>query len=256
MLKSISEITSEVYFNSAISSNFKDLYDKIIYDKYKEKENRIPSKPFAPSSFRCDRSQFFRIRGVEPDKDINIDKELEFTAELGTFCHKLIQKNLAKSIKNQWISVPEYLESSNIDHEYVVKSNGYETLVEFLDIPIKFACDGIIRIDDEYYLLEIKTAEHQSFQRLSKPKDNHIDQVNCYCSLLGLNKVLFLYQDRSYGEIKVFEYKVTTPTKNEVFKKINKILDCVENSIAPPRLPKGDWWCNTCVYKKRCEQWG
>lgn len=256
MLKPISEITSGVYFNSAVSSNFKDLYDKIVYEKYKEKEDHIPSKTIAPSSFRCDRSQFFRLRGVEPDKDINIDKEIEFTAELGTFCHQLIQENLSKAIKTQWIPVSSYLESFVKDHEYVVKSNGYETLVKFLDTPIKFACDGIIRMGDDYYLLEIKTAEHQSFQRLSKPKDNHIDQVNCYCTLLGLEKVLFLYQDRSYGEIKVFEYKVTSRIKEQVISKINKIIDCAENSIAPPRLPKGDWWCSTCIYKKRCEQWG
>ena len=103
--KSISSLTSGVNFNTDISANFKAVYDRILYDKYKKSEEKKPSQTFAPSSFRCDRLSFFRLRGVEPDTVSIVDKQLEFSAMIGTACHKEIQNNLKQNIGSQWVDV-------------------------------------------------------------------------------------------------------------------------------------------------------
>lgn len=248
-------------FNSSISSNFKDMYDNIVYQKYKESEERKPSRTFAPSSFRCDRLSFFRLRGVDPDPAVEINTSLEFSAMLGTACHEEIQKNLKNAIGDQWVDVPTFLTSahklSRDPYDYVIRKYGeLETQIEFFNPPVKFSCDGIIKIGGEFYLLEIKTSEYQSFKALKEPKPQHIDQIKCYCSLLELHKALVLYQDRLYGDTKCYEITVQDYEMHEIYDRMNKILDYVDKNIAPPRLPSGDYWCTYCKYKKRCSQWG
>ena len=244
-------------FNSAVSSNFKAYYDKLVVDEIEKESSRIPSKTFAPSSFRCDRLSYFRLRGVEPDKEAEKDVTLEFTANIGTACHEIIQKRLSESLKDNWIEVSTYLEENPVPYQYkVTKDSKYETKVEFLDPPVRFAVDGIVKFGDEYYLLEIKTSEYNSFKALSEPKPNHIDQVKCYCSLLNIDKALVFYLDRQYGATKCFEVHVPDYEKEEVFKKMEHVLQCIKDNIAPARLPQGDYWCSYCKYKKRCEQWG
>ena len=255
--KPISIAESGLDFNSQVSSNFKTLYDDIVYDKYKQSAGRKASKSFAPSSFRCDRLSFFRIRGVEPDPVVEIDNSLEFSAVLGTACHREIQSNLKNSIGDQWIDVEHYLEKNKLSHEYrIVDKTEFETQLEFINPPVKFSCDGLLRIENEVYLLEIKTSHPQSFKSLSKPKPQHIDQVKCYCSLLQLHKALILYQDRTYGGTKCYELIVRDYEMEEVFNRMNVVLDYVKKNLAPPKLPAGDYWCTYCKYKQRCKQWG
>lgn len=248
-------------FNSSISSNFKDLYDHIVYEKYKKSEESKPSQTFAPSSFRCDRLSFFRIRGVEPDPVVEINNSLEFSAMLGTACHQEIQTNLKNAIGDQWVDVATYLtvvhKLSREPYDYKIRQHGeLETQIEFFNPPVKFSCDGIIKIGGEFYLLEIKTSEYQSFKSLKEPKPQHIDQIKCYCSLLELHKALVLYQDRLYGDIKCYEITVQDYEMKEIFDRMDRVMDYVNKNIAPPGLPSGDYWCSYCKYKQRCKQWG
>lgn len=244
-------------YNSKLSANFKTMYENIVYEKYKQSEESKPSQTFAPSSFRCNRLSFFRLRGIDPDPVTSIDVPLEFSAMIGTACHREIQHNLKYNIGKQWIAVPEYLQVHKISHEYSINNcSEFETQLEFFNPPVKFSCDGLIQIGDCIYLLEIKTCDSNSFKNLSGPKPQHIDQIKCYCSLLEINDAIVLYQDRVYGNIKCFEIKVSQSEMDEIFKRMEYVLDCVKSNIAPPGLDKSDYWCTYCKYKNRCKQWG
>lgn len=48
--------------------------------------------------------------------------------------------------------------------------------------------DGVLLIDGEYYLLEIKTKDATSHARLSEPDYDHLFQVNLYMGYLDLNR--------------------------------------------------------------------
>ncbi len=255
--KSIKSLQQGKDFNSALSCNFKNMYDKIVLDKYTLQEKHKPSQTFAPSAFRCDRMSFFRLRGVEPDEDVNINPSLSFSAMLGTACHLEFQSNLKSSMSEYWVDVCEYLEEYDLDHEFVVSAKSeFETQLEFLSPPVKFSCDGILKFGDTYYLLEIKTSEYQSFKTLDKPKSQHIDQITCYCALLELEHALVVYQDRLYGDIKCYELNISLQDRYDVFKRMERVIDNVRSNIAPPKLAENDYWCTYCKYKKRCDQWG
>lgn len=245
-------------FNSAASCDFLDMYESFVDSKIREELQTPSSRTFAPSSFRCDRRSWFRLRGVEPDRQKSVDRVLNFTAELGTACHAVIQTNLKQALKDDWISVKDYLLENPPESRYILteSEDGLETKIEFLDLPVRFACDGIIRWKGELYLLEIKTSEFSSFQDLTDPKSIHIDQILCYGTLLGLSNVLVLYQDRQYGSLKCYELKISEGDKDTIRKRFKHVLDMVEANIAPDRLPTGDSWCNNCPYPQKCKEWG
>lgn len=246
-----------IKFNSATSCHFIDDYESHVKAKIQAENLEPKSQTFAPSSVRCKRISWFRLRGVQPDFNKNPDLGLNFTADIGTACHQIIQQNLIELYGDNWITVPDYLKHLAPKYRYNVESSGYETQVEILDPPIRFACDGILFIDNKYYLLEIKTADYTSFDQLTGPKPQHIDQIKCYATILGIPNVLVLYVDRQYGTMKCFEITVSPGEMTEVWSMFEDVQSAVSSMIAPPKLPKNDSWCTPshCLYYKKCQEW-
>lgn len=246
-------------FNSSVSSDFLAAYESYVDQKIIDESSSVPHRTFAPSSFRCDRLQWFRLRGVTPDVIKVPDRVLEFSADIGTACHRLIQNNLVGMLGDNWISVDKHVESlGKINYKCTSDPNSSETFVEIDDPPFRFACDGIVKLDDKFYLLEIKSSEYSSWNELTDPKQHHIDQVKCYCTLLDLDDVIFIYIDRQYGGLKFYEYHVHDYDKADIMMRVNNVISCVDSCLAPDPLPKGDSWCTSsmCPYYKKCSEYG
>ena len=157
--------------------------------------------------------------------------------------------------------MPDYLKSIDFPYDYSVEvsGDGLETKICIADPPINFACDGIVRYNDQLYLLEIKTSEFNSWSDMINPKSEHIDQVLCYSTLLKLEHILMMYQERQYGAIKCYELRVSPAQQQGVFDKINRVMNAVKTNIAPEGLPKGDKWCQNssyCPYHEKCKEYG
>lgn len=248
-------------FNSSVSSEILDFYETNLKDKSLDDLSKPYHRSFAPSSFRCDRRSWFRLRGVTPDVPKTLDYQLQFSADIGTACHRILQRNLSKFLGDDWIDVRQYLKSINPEYKYTVTKDE-DSLEYFIEIsdpwPIRFACDGVIRWKGKLYLLEIKTADFESWRNLTDPKDQHVDQVKCYASLMKLQGVLFVYQDRSYGGLKCYEVSVSEKDSESVFYRLSYVMDMVSKNLAPEPLPKGDPWCtaNMCPYYKKCAEYG
>lgn len=247
-----------VKFNSDASRKFIQQYEGFVLRKIESEVSEPPHRTFAPSSFRCSRKQWFRLRGTQPDKVERPDVALNFSAEVGTARHKVIQQNLKEMLKDDWIEVEDYFKSIELPSNYILtkSDDGLETLVEFTDIPVRFAVDGIIRIDSKIYLLEIKTSDHGAFAELTDPKPIHIDQVKCYCAMLNLFNVLMVYEDRQYGDMKCYQVNFSSLDQIDVMEKMEDLQTMAQSNIAPERLPHGDYMCSNCEYKKKCKEWG
>lgn len=249
-------------FNSARSCHLVELYKNEVDSEILKSHSRIPHRTFAPSSLRCERMSWFRLRGVEPDAETQPDAQLDFVANMGTACHELLQRRLISAMKLsenfEWIDVAEYLNVIGIDEQYNVQSSGYETLVEFPDVPVRFAVDGIIKVGEEHCLLEIKSSEYSTWNDLVNPRDEHIAQITAYCTLLHLSTVFFIYIDRQYGDIKSYEIKVSDADKQNLMDMFVRVKQYAEYGIAPEPLPKGDKWCSPsyCQYYHKCAEYG
>lgn len=245
-------------FNSAITSEllsrYVDFVDKKILSKYDE----ASSKTFSPSNFRCDRRCWFRLRGVQPDRPAKGDQVLQFTADLGTAIHLIVQRNLKEVLCEDWIDVGEYLKTIYSNPEdYEITQDAFETKVKiYKPYPIQFACDGIIRLKDMLYILEIKSSDHKAFDELIEQKTHHKDQLQFESQILKIPNGIFLYVDRQYGEMKSYEVKYTESDWDFIERKLERVTRCAESTIAPERLDFNDPFCNGCLYKRKCREWG
>lgn len=244
-------------FNSATSSKLIEIYENQLDIKIQEESAKPKSQNFAPSSIRCPRISWFRLRGVPPDKVKKPDRVLKFSADIGTACHQIIQENLISALGDNWINVEEYLKSIDPQYKYSVEVQGFETRVSIEDPPIRFAVDGILKIEGQTYLLEIKSSDYNSWKNLANPKPHHRDQVICYASLLNIEKALMIYIDRMYGDLKCFEVEIPLSERDNTWKMFRYVQDMVEANIAPEKLPTGDRWCtpSMCNYYEKCKQW-
>jgi CRISPR/Cas system-associated exonuclease Cas4 (RecB family) len=245
-------------FNSSDSSKLIEILDTGWKSKISAQASSPRHRTFAPSSYRCKRKCWFRLRGTQPSLVSKPDTSLDFSAEVGTACHKMIQTILKDSLGDDWLDVGEYLNSKFTCDGYQTESSddGLETKISIVDPPVTFACDGLIRIDGKLYLLEIKTSEFTSFRDLTDVKPVHVDQIRCYSSLLGVPDVLVLYMDRQHGDVKCYQLRFTESEMASVIKDMKTIKHLADTNIPPDKLPTGDFWCQSCEYKKQCKEWG
>lgn len=244
-------------FNSSLSSEFLEMYESFLLEDLESERSNLPNRTIAPSSLRCKRKTWFRLKGTPPEIS-KLDTQLEFTAFLGSAIHENIQSRLRDHLGTSFLDVPNYLQEYVTDHQYSFKQNGLETQIKLEDIPIQFACDGLVELNGEIFLLEIKTVEYESWKNLSGIKQEHIDQIICYCSLLHLDQALVIYIDRRYGNIKCYQLSVKESDKIACLDTIQDILHLANTNIAPEGLPSNDVWCSKgrCPYFNKCETFG
>lgn len=248
-------------FNSADSSEFLDLYEDAREARILSDYDKPSHRSFAPSSFRCRRVQWFRLRGVQPDKPKIADTVLDFTAYIGTALHKMIQETLRDRLGANWIDVEHYIKENlpNPDRYNCTKSvDSLETQVEISDPPVRFACDGIINWKGENILLEIKSSEFASWNEITDPKPQHVDQTKCYCALLNLHRVFFVYIDRQYGGVKCYDIRHPANNTEVILNDMKEIQEMAEYQLCPEALPRGDSWCTEghCRYFQKCKEYG
>lgn len=244
-------------FNSSLSQQlYEDYLQKINYE-VEDKQERVRDRCIAPSSIRCMRKSWFRLRGSRPSSPISVDNTLQFFAQMGDACHRIVQNRLIEMYGDLWLDVEKYLTTVYSDDEFDCEVSGFETRVRLHTLPIKFSVDGLINIDGKPVIVEIKSVEYSVFQNLYDIKEEHLDQAICYASLLKVDSVVFIYIDRTYGDIKCFELIVTDDMKSDMMQRIDNIVVATKTNLAPPKLPSGDSWCssNRCEYYKICKEY-
>ena len=245
-------------FNSSTSAALLDMiHDQQMKDNL-DSADQIKSKTFAPSSLRCHRLQWFRLRGTKPDTSPKLDTALDFTAMIGTACHEYIQSIISRIPGIKWVDVEDRLSNIYDKSYYSCVRSGYETRVSLCSPPVNFACDGLIEFQGKLYLVEIKTCEFRSFEGLHGPKPQHVSQIQCYSTLLCVSNVLVIYVDRQYGNMKCYELHISEKDQQAMNSTFTTILDCVNTNLAPDPLPKGDTWCTSsmCPYYFTCKEYG
>lgn len=225
---------------------------------------------FSPSSFfECKRKLFYKHFGEAHSNPI--DKHSQLKMELGNTTHLMIQDIL----KKQGI----YKSGEEL------KNTTYEGL-EF-----NYKIDGLLEINNNKYLLEIKTIYGAGFNSIQKqPKEEHIFQIIAYMKFEGLNKAVLLYIGRDNGHMIEYKIKIENETlyigQNQFNKynylekfddKVNE-LKTLHYLITIGDIPvkdykivmkntneeisydfihnkehyKSDWQCAYCTYKTKC----
>lgn len=223
-----------------------------------EKNSRIPSQTYKPSSMNCLRNMWYQVTGKTPDK-VNSNACLVGICESGTDRHERIQTAVAMMKQNkidcEYVDVGKFVKERKLDYLQVKSKRGNETHLFHKDLNLSFLCDGIIRYKGHYYILEIKTESIYKWQNRQDVAEEHRMQGTAYSTCLGINEVIFLYINRDNSDMKSYMFNVTDAMKQEFVGKIEECDGYVERLICPPKpknVPKKA--CEYCNYRNSCKK--
>lgn len=232
---------------------------KTSIEKQHENQKRKPSKSYKPSSLTCIRNMYFQIIGEEQEEE-RTNACLVGIVQTGSSRHDHLQENVTKmkdfGIDCEYVDVGEFVKRRNLDYLKIISKQGHETKLFHTGLNLSFLCDGIIKYKGQYYILEIKTETIYKWQSRKGVAKEHIAQGTAYSTCFGINKVLFLYENRDNCDKKAFLLEVTDDMKYDLI--ISKIEECdryVKLATIPPKPKEADTkFCQYCNYKTICRR--
>lgn len=240
-----------------IEEQFLNDLDKVIQ---LSKKVHKPSKSIKPSALGgCFREQWFMLTGAEADPAKNDSADNITITESGNDRHNRLQNHIQSAqsygVPIEWLDPEEQVKQVQKTslNTIVKRRDGNEVLCWSSDYQTSFKCDGIIRYRGIKMILEIKTEDHFKWIQRFGPEPKHEFQAALYSLCLGIDHVMFLYENRNYTTRKAFKVTVTDEFKTQVKQRIEYILLYKETNKVPPK-EKGK--CTYCKYKGACKTTG
>lgn len=115
--------------------------------------------------------------------------------------------------------------------------------------------DAILCMDNENYVLDIKSINSMLFRKLEEPKEENIFQVQLYMHFFGIKKAILLYVDKDQQNLKEFSVDYDEKLCRDLMDKFYALKEKIEKDVVPERLsdyPK-NWQCQYCQYKDVCK---
>lgn len=254
-LKNVCRLIEEVKRDIPVEKSFlADLKTSI--ELTDEKNLRLPSKTYKPSSMNCIRNMWYQVTGTPLDSR-NSSYCLVGICESGTDRHERIQNAVSQMKTNnidcEYVDVGEYVTEHNLDYLEIKSKKGNETHLYHKVLNMSFLCDGIIKYKGNYYILEIKTESIYKWQSRNDVAEEHKMQGTAYSTALGIDNVLFLYANRDNTDMKTFMFNVTDTMKHDFVGLIEQCDEYVRQLKCPPKpleVPKKA--CEYCLYRTRC----
>lgn len=220
------------------------------------KNFRKPSMTYSPSGMGCIRAMYYKRTGVDVVPDSSYT--MVGICESGTDRHERIQNAISKMKENgfdcEYIDVAEYVKSRGLDlYLDIVDKCGNETKLYDTVRNVSFLCDGIIKYQGKYYIVEFKTESSFKWKDRKAVDPKHYNQAITYSLELQLNDVIFVYINRDIVDYKAYLFSVSESERERVRALIDTCENYVINNELPP-MPEdaSDKKCAYCAYKDLC----
>lgn len=220
-----------------------------------------PSTPsLSPSGLGCQRAAAFKLSGAMCREDTET-YESSLAAAMGSFVHERLQKFMSKS--NIWVNVQDYIVEHpelNLRLREHQRSDG-EVSLEFSGErqgthvpPFTFQCDGLVKIEGEYYLIEIKTETETAWQKRGAPNPKHQEQGRAYAFLYGVRNILWVYASReSFGTHRKIYLQTIKDSEIYAFSSLITGIGAAVESKSISSLPKAKD-CKYCAFIDLCKK--
>lgn len=207
-----------------------------------EKANNEPYKPsqtIKPSSFNCLRNAYYQLIGVEPEESKNT-YNLAGICESGSNRHLDMQRNIIKmkevlGVDIEYIDIEEFVKTRGLTDIEIKEKQEIETKLYNKRFNMSFMTDGIIKYKGKYYIFEFKTEIADKFYKRQGVDESHINQAIAYSLNFGLDKVIFLYENRNDNSLKCYLLEVTDEMRNNMVDKIEQVLKFADEKQVPPK---------------------
>lgn len=108
-----------------------------------------------------------------------------------------------------------------------------EVPVENEEYEIRGHADGIIGVNGNDGVLEIKSMNSNQFYSAFEPKEDHLVQVNVYMFCLNIPRACLLYECKDNQELKEFYVKQEMSILNSILEKIKYVQECLRKGTEP-----------------------
>ena len=218
---------------------------------------RKPSQTYKPSGMNCIRASYYQIKGVEPDKS-DASYTLVGICNSGTDIHVRIQQAISNMKNNkincEFIDVAKFVDQRGLSDLEIVGISGEETKLYDKKLNISFLSDGIIKYNNSYYIIEIKTENSYKWGTRDGVDPSHYQQATAYSLEFGLKNVLFIYVNRDNLDMKCYLFEVTGTMIQDLLGYIENCNNYLALNQVPPKEPVSKKACTYCMYKGRCDK--
>jgi len=207
----------------------KEIIDKYYQDKNNERERK---RFYISDSGKCPRQIFFKFKKA-PRKEM--EPRLLRIFDQGDYVHLRLTRDL-------------------FSLGIVVASE--------IDIPpredIGGRADAIIRINNELYLVDLKSINSNILYKMKEPKEDHILQVQLYLHFFKLKKGILLYEGKDNSAIKEFQVEYDKKVAEKILNDFKRLKINVEKDLIPQQLPDfpDNWQCQYCQFREICDMSG
>jgi len=260
LVKLVNQVTTTMF---AEQSFLHDLKRSI---ELTDSKNRRPgSKTYKPSSMHCIRQMAYIVLG-KPIDDIGSSYMGIGICNAGTDIHQRIQQAVLDMKSNgmdcEYLDVADYVKRRGLEHLEITKlpnfkKGDYETKLYHKDLNMSFLCDGIIKYQGKYYILELKTENANKFYNRDNVDESHFNQATAYSIAFELRDVLFVYINRDTLDMKSFMFTPTDDMKQDLIGLISNCDGYVKKLKIPPKpINVSKKACEYCNYKTQCRKDG
>lgn len=244
---------------STPAQSFLDSLDSVVIQENKPRKPKANYKPSMMGS--CLRQMYFCKTGQDIDGG-NVSPDLVGMGESGSGRHDDIQKYVMKMKKYgsewEWVDIEEYIKKFKPHGTVFEMKIGNEAKLRNDVLGLSFMCDGILYNStlDMYFILEIKTQVSRKQQGQTEIWTKHIVQAACYSAAMGIDNVIFVYENRDFCSKIAYDICITDEMREVlVLDKIEACNDYIAEGVVPPKTTDVRD-CKYCNYVKSCKRWG
>lgn len=240
-----------------LAKSLSKMYDDLL-ERWEEEGHRAPGI-HASELNKCVRQTYYSVIALEKQNSTSVNMRRRF--HIGHAVHEMVQKELHKlaaklqaeeiAAQNGW-----YLQFE----DEVRVSPKHQALAE--KYKIHSSCDGVFTFRElehgEPVLrvgLEIKTENPDGYEKLTKPKQEHIEQVHIYMACLDLPLVWFFYMNKGNQNTTSSSAPWLIPFDPQIWGNLEvRAQEVIAHEIAgtEPRREEGHH-CSFCPYSWKCQ---
>jgi CRISPR/Cas system-associated exonuclease Cas4 (RecB family) len=224
-------------------------------------ENDMPVRPasssvgkFYPSSVgKCSRAIVMGMNGIEKPR---INFKLNSIFSNGNSYHERIEKLFKDAgiliisempLKDEELHISGRLDIITYN---IKKDREKSTPIELKDAEGNIVFSGFT---EELLVVEMKSISEKGFEKLSRPKPEHYDQLMLYLHLTKIQDGILLYESKNTQDMLEFYVEYSEEEANRI---IGKIKECVkhytEKTLPVRPYDKHSYECQYCDYRNKC----
>jgi len=180
-------------------------------------------------------------------------------------CHRYIFFKFKQAPRRKMEArILRLFDHGNYIHRLIIKAlEGKGVLLgEEVNIPpsdfIHGRADAILSIDNEKYILDIKSINSFKFGSLKNPSEEYINQLQLYLHFFKIKKGVILYVNKDTQALKEFFLDYDAAKCNWLLDDLKEIKKEIEKKIVSSRLPgwPSNSQCRYCPFKEVCSMIG